>query len=472
MEIQLTTLGVIWLVIGLFAFLLRMESLLLAELILASIFQATAVFQLTLMGHTIPLIPYYWIGSLIVLSLMFRVLSTPFIQMTSTSRQVLLIFVGFAFYVTLSTIILPHFFNDLPVYNPRKGIDTQYHNLSPFRFSVSMIGQLIYLWINIALIVFVSILSNRKNLLVTRFPKYIIWGGSLVVVITFWQLAAHQFHFYFPTHLLYNAEGWKLGYMQKIGINIKRLNATFNEPSNLATFLLGFGAFMLRLWEKQPNKINSFLLTFTVLALLLSTSTTAYVGLGILVLLYGMTFMLKRAIPRKAITSLVIMASISLIFIGSIIKIYPLTTIMETQLEKTKSLSFIHRLAADKRAFEILVDTGGLGVGLGGNRPSSFFTWLLSNTGIIGTAFFFTSLLFLAKAARQQRYRNDERSIEYVMVSAATWGLIGTMIGKVISQPDLMFPPLWIWILFLMAALGRRPKSLMLNIKIYKCIRV
>jgi hypothetical protein len=89
-----------------------------------------------------------------------------------------------------------------------------------------------------------------------------------------------------------------------------------------------------------------------------------------------------------------------------------------------------------------------LGLGLGGNRPSSFFTLLLSNVGLFGVLSF---LLFMASLSSAALHRLGKIGNPQLLVIgiAAVWGLWSTMAAKVIAQPDLSFAPLWVWAFFL-----------------------
>jgi hypothetical protein len=98
-------------------------------------------------------------------------------------------------------------------------------------------------------------------------------------------------------------------------------------------------------------------------------------------------------------------------------------------LEKHHSGSFAQRTGADMMAFDILIQTGGIGIGLGGHRPSNLVMALLSNTGIIGFlifSFFLFQLLWPRRlvhvGANLQPYR---------------WLLIGMLLVNLISSPSI-----------------------------------
>ena len=457
MSVQLTEIGIPWIVLGTLAFL-GGGPVLLGALIFASVFQAVMVFKIEFGGYIVPIIPYYWITILIALRLLIDVASGRKIHIPYALKLPGIVFLSFIIYGTLSILVLPRVFEGIPVYDPRKGIDPQYLNLTPLQFSLSMAGQVVYLWINALTLAFVVMHGNRTGIL-EKFSMQITWAGTLAVVLAVLQFLAWIIGIPFPYWLLNNVDGWSLGYMQYLG-EVKRINGSFTEPSYLASFLLGFVAFLLRLWIGRGGWGLGILLVFSLAALLLTTSTTAYVGLGVLLILYvlhGLFSLVKtRAFHVRYLVGLGLLVSLIVVgFLGLFTLESVEQVVRSAILEKGQSGSYIHRTAADRRAIEIVLETAGLGVGLGGNRPSSFLAWLLSNVGIVGTALFALWVLFMVQAASRE-CQECETAGRCLVISAAIWGLLGHLIAKVISQPDLSFPTLWIWLAFLTTAAAGR----------------
>lgn len=450
LSVQLTEIGLAWLVLGLLAFF-KGRLPLLGALVIASVFQAAMVFKIEYRNYVIPIIPYYWIAILIALRLLIDVASGRIVRMPPALKLAGMAFLFFVMYGTLSILLFPSVFEGIPVYDPRKGIDAQYMNLTPLQFSSSMVGQVMYLWINALTLIFAAMCGSRRGAL-EKFSRYIIWAGTLVVVLAMLQFLAWIMGIPFPYRLLNNAEGWSLGYMQYLG-DVNRINGSFTEPSNLAAFLLGFVAFLLRLWAGGGWRLGALLL-FSLTALLLTTSTTAYVGLGILLTLYGLAPAVKRNVFRREnLVALGLLLSVLAIGIAGSLMLESVGQVVRAAiLEKGVSGSFVHRMAADRRALEIVLETAGFGVGLGGNRPSSFLMWLLSNVGIVGTASFALGMLFTIRAARRGCQGIEAVKGRCLLVSAAVWGLVGHLTAKIISQPDLSFPTLWVWLMFLVTA--------------------
>jgi hypothetical protein len=126
-------------------------------------------------------------------------------------------------------------------------------------------------------------------------------------------------------------------------------------------------------------------------------------------------------------------ASILLIF-----TIFPQfgAALSEVTVAKSQSLSFRNRLASDLVSLNIFVQTAGLGVGLGSNRPSSFFTALLSNLGWIGVCVLIIFYGFFC----QWWFRWWKNPDLQASILAAFFVYFAT---KLIALPDINDPTLW-----------------------------
>ena len=109
-------------------------------------------------------------------------------------------------------------------------------------------------------------------------------------------------------------------------------------------------------------------------------------------------------------------------------------TIMTNTVSKGESSSFINRTAADLYAFELLLRTDGLGVGMGSNRASSLITTLLSNVGLAGFLVFAIYLFRLFGRLPE----------EYAWLK---WGGGALLLNMCINIPDFTAPMLWFPIL-------------------------
>lgn len=137
----------------------------------------------------------------------------------------------------------------------------------------------------------------------------------------------------------------------------------------------------------------------------LSTSSTAYVGLGVLALTFGVNW-LRRALSANAparggLQSEAFIAIAGFLLLLAIIALFPdlmqpVYNRLDTLIfKKTESDSYLGRTMWTQVAMQAFFATNGLGVGLGGARTSNWFASILSNTGIFGTILLFGFILRL-----------------------------------------------------------------------------
>jgi hypothetical protein len=186
---------------------------------------------------------------------------------------------------------------------------------------------------------------------------------------------------------------------------LQRLSGGFAEPSGFAAFTLAAHA-VCRALARQGHRrpLASALSLGSLAALLLSTSTTAYVGLALLYAGYG-AFALGRLLlqPRQvqlgagavlAWGAGVLGLAALLLSPGLVDGLAGLA--QGTLFGKLDSASGMERGFWNARAWISFTETFGLGVGIGSTRASSYLLVLLSNVGIVGTLLF---ALFLWQTA-------------------------------------------------------------------------
>lgn len=190
------------------------------------------------------------------------------------------------------------------------------------------------------------------------------------------------------------------GYLMLIGADVgglRRISGTFPEASVFAMFTLPLLAFCASLWADRVRGTYSGLLALALLALLLfSTSTTAYGALAVYAACITVAFIfqsIRRAnLPAMrwgtvlawlvAVVSCIV-ALMSPALVERVIDFFQVTVI-----RKLESSSGIERSSWNRQAIVNLIDTYGIGIGLGSARTSSFALVLLSNLGVLGVGLF------------------------------------------------------------------------------------
>lgn len=191
---------------------------------------------------------------------------------------------------------------------------------------------------------------------------------------------------------------------------VKRIVGSFTEASGYAYMTLGLFAFTLRLWLGGYCRPWAGLLCWlSLITLLLSTSTTAYAGLFVFVIItYSVNFWraLMGPVPTPVMSFvgigplLVACAALGVVLHG------PTWTIVQqildtTVFNKVGTASGIERGRWNEQAMVNFLDTFGFGAGLGSTRASNFVLAVLSNIGIFGALAYGAFLLRVLRKASQ-----------------------------------------------------------------------
>lgn len=212
---------------------------------------------------------------------------------------------------------------------------------------------------------------------------------ALLDVITYRTGTAHLFDFIRTANYALLTGSEKAGF--------KRISGTFPEASAFAGYTIVLFAFTASLWIDRMRTVTTGLVAgLLLLALLLSTSTTALVSLAMVAV-----FLFWRALPasyaghvtgRPGAIALAILA-VPLCFMLILVLMPEFAKAVqefldETLYSKLNSQSARERMQWNAVAFQVFLDTWGWGAGLGSARASSYALVLLSNVGLIGTVLF------------------------------------------------------------------------------------
>ncbi|HVZ29541.1 MAG TPA: hypothetical protein VG839_04050 [Asticcacaulis sp.] len=175
----------------------------------------------------------------------------------------------------------------------------------------------------------------------------------------------------------------------------------------------------------------------------MSTSSTAYVALTVVVLVYFADASRRLGAgsydeKRQAVGEFAAIAALSLIGLVAVLSFdrtrETIFNLIDTMLfKKTQSGSFLERTSWNTQALTGFIQTYGMGVGVGSVRTSNFFINIISSTGIIGSLFF---LSFIIKVALAKPKVDDERIHEMVHMAKLTLIPISVMAYLVGTIPD------------------------------------
>jgi hypothetical protein len=175
---------------------------------------------------------------------------------------------------------------------------------------------------------------------------------------------------------------------------LKRMIGGFPEASSFGAYTLGLFAFWLGYLVHGPrSRLGLVMFGLTTLALLRSTSSSAYVALAVfLAALIVLTLAtgLRPVLRRRGVSLLV--AGVLLLWLGllAVLVSYMLVPAVEAFLDralfkKLSTSSGVERMSWNAQALRNLLDTWLVGAGLGSVRASSWLAASLGSLGVVGT---------------------------------------------------------------------------------------
>lgn len=352
----------------------------------------------------------------------------------------------FTVFVILWSYLAPIIFSGYPVYPPDLSIDySALFGPSPLHFSIYNIAMNAYVLLYFLSLVYISILSwTIKDLFIVRWV--IFFSFCLVILTSVSQSLNYLFGTVDFTQYIYTVTTRALHY-DLIGsfLPIPRIQATYFEPSNLAPFLIALYAYYLYSLFTRFKFINILFCLLFFIMILLSASTTAYLSLLVvtfLVLLYVNPVKISKLGIRIKKNVLFLLFGLFLLFLIILVVIYftigfqIFNDLVNVYLVyKSSTRSFLYRTTADLYALHLFLNTFGLGVGLGSNRPSSLIPYLLSQLGILGTILF---IIFMFKLIQfcYQTLKDTEYFAFFFLIPSV-------LLTQIIAYPDITNPTLW-----------------------------
>jgi hypothetical protein len=204
----------------------------------------------------------------------------------------------------------------------------------------------------------------------------------------------------------------------------KRVVGLMPEASAYGPSCVGAAASLAFLRRLFPSGLRDLIVPATIAALVtmavLSTSSTAYVGLAAFGLVYALNWLRRFLTPsalawsglgQEAVAA--IAAALAFLFVLTLAPrlLDPVVeAVDEIIFRKPESQSYAERMMWNQMGMDAFFATDGLGVGLGSARSSNWYVAILSNTGVIGAALlglFIMRLLLL-------RTPSDPRVAEFV----------------------------------------------------------
>lgn len=359
-----------------------------------------------------------------------------------SARPAVIILGLFVLYAVLSAIILPRLFEgSIDVYSlerapagVRRAIPLV--NLHP---TTGNITQSVYLIANFALFAFLAFAVARAR---GARHAMLMLNAATVAHLIFGALSV--FHAVAPVAVILDTirtANYAILQHHTMG-GLARVIGSYAEASAFGSMSLGLFAYNA-LRFLQTRGLWFLVASLSLMAaVVFSFSTTAYAGLALMVLLWSLhtSFVLLRGGLKGDqlvgfFLCIAIAAAIVFVFLFEPSRAFADQLYLRLFGTKLQSASGIERSAWNMQGLRNLVESGGLGVGLGSARASSLVTVLLSNVGIFGALLYagFAATSFLKPWPKRARAAQAAEIRSQRMFAAVRAGAVAMLITHIIA---------------------------------------
>ena len=246
---------------------------------------------------------------------------------------------------------------------------------------------------------------------------------------------------------------------------VVRMNGIWPETSSYSGYGATWCIFMLELWfrDVMPRRTGIAGLTM-LLALMLSTSSSAYVSLAA----YGL-FVLLRLIVRPIVfpahkhlamiaasVALVTVMLATMVFVPHFSDHFGRVVRLMT-VDKADTGSGIQRAFWAKQGLLAFRDSYGLGIGAGSFRSSSSLTAIIGSMGVIGIVTFLAHLLRAVQPFQQEFLKMHHATVERAIGCAASATALVMLAPGSVSSPTP--DPGVLWAVMGGVAIALRPRT-------------
>jgi O-antigen ligase len=383
---EITTIGAILVSLGILMFFFQ-PNLLYWCMVFSLPFSATAIANIGFMGARSGVQATILFGSLWMIKEGGKALkksrSWQSPEMRISVRQLRLFM-----FAALLSLIMPLWINGgLTIYCP----DLLCNETPPLTFGLRHITQSLYLAYGLIVTIFIAVRNSNPE----EFKKSVRVFLISAIFASSWgflQWYCNDVGIPYPA-FIFNTSATEsaMGYMQELGdLGVARISSVSTEPSMLAQFMLLALVFAIFAVFGQRTVISKFwdrvALIVSVLILLLTTSSTAYIGLAILlpVSLLGLWYL-----GRLGVKPLGIIGFVLLLLYVTYARSQLIQELADRMIfSKSEDYSGIGRLNSVLLALGYFRAYPILGIGWGSASSYDLIVKLLSNTGILGLVTF------------------------------------------------------------------------------------
>ncbi|MDM0113959.1 hypothetical protein QTI66_17525 [Variovorax sp. J22R133] len=365
---------------------------------------------------------------------------------TALKRSGLLLLFLFWLVAGIATMFMPRFFSGTVQIVPvRAGALSDTAPLVP---TVQNISQFVYISISVLTVFTFARMLRAKSM--RRHALMALCLGAALTVFTGGLDVASQYLPLQPVLELFRTASYALLTDVEV-LDVKRVVGLMPEASSFGSLALAFLAslyFFRRAMAKGAlrDRVVPLLMGVLLLMVWLSTSSAAFLGLGLFVaaataewcwrvLAAGRNPYLRRGITNEFWLGAVGICLFLLVILAVPRLFAPIQEMFDVMvLQKSTTDSFEERSMWTQVSLNALLATHGLGVGLGGTRASNFAVAMASNAGVIGATFYFLFVfqtLLIRKAARDDAQGQ-------ALLSAVRWSYLPAFFSSLMvgTTPD------------------------------------
>jgi len=236
---------------------------------------------------------------------------------------------------------------------------------------------------------------------------------------------------------------------QAVEAGFVRITGAFSEASSFAGASLACLAFCYTYWRKTKSRLAQWLAGILLFLTILSTSSTAYIGLTLLCIPVAFSMLvsvLKGRVEREEIliTALMVMGVVAIMGISlyHTEALDPFVRLINsTIIDKADSASAHERTYWNVKSLQSFLDTSGLGVGFGSSRASSWPIAVLSQLGLFGSLMMAILLgVLVSGMGRMRKWVDPETDAVVTSVrNASLAGIIASSVSGGSADPGILF---------------------------------
>lgn len=374
-------------VVGILLLISRRFGGIIFALIAALAFGATSFVSITALGGSSPLI-YTIMQMMLIGAVVLRRSFSRDLRTVLAEQPIAWMVVIFAIYVLMGAVLLPRLFAGqtsafIPI-RPEGRIAEV-----PLFPTSGNITQSLYFFMNVLTFFAFSIILRHSNSL-KPIRNGFFCLATLLVVFGIIDLGSKVAGIGDVLKPLRSASYAMLTSVEESGFF--RITGSYAEASAYGAATVYVIAFIFTYWRATLNSFALMLSIPLLILLMLSTSSTAYVGIG-LISIPLFASILKSTLRGRILKQDLFLLScgIAMILLAIAISLYnprvldPFWDLLNSMvLNKASSSSAQERTYWNIRSLQSFSDTGGLGIGLGSSRAASWAVAVISQLGIIG----------------------------------------------------------------------------------------